>query len=89
MRRRTSREVWRTIPLFEAYQVSNHGRVRRVARGANGAPPKILKPWVGVGGERYVSLRADGHTHTSVVDALVEIAFRRHSRASAARAGQA
>lgn len=73
-----TREIWRAVPMFDAYEVSNLGRVRRVKRGEkNGAPRKVLKPWAGVGGETYVTLRAEAHSHTCAVSALVEIAFRR------------
>lgn len=75
-----TREVWRSIPLFDAYEVSNRGRVRRVKRGPNGAPCKELKSWMGFGGRLYVSLRADGQTHTFTVSALQASAFGRRRR---------
>lgn len=72
-------EVWRVIPMFRDYEISNEGRVRRRRRAyAMGAQVgRILKPWRGVGGELYVSLRADGATHPCVVSSLLAAAFPR------------
>jgi len=35
-------EVWRPIPSFPNYAVSNYGQVKRIKKGSNTEPEKIL-----------------------------------------------
>lgn len=73
---RRSREQWAPIPRFDAYEVSTRGRVRRVKRGEkNGAPLKVLRTWLGVGQQQFVSLRRDGRTFAMSVRFLQSVAF--------------
>lgn len=68
-------EQWRPVPAFDAYEVSDRGRVRRVKRGLNGAPCKVLKPWPGAGGAFYITLRRDNRGVHRAVRELQLIAF--------------
>lgn len=80
-----TREVWRPVPMFPDYQVSNHGRVRRIVRASNGSPAgRVLKTWAGLGGVVYVALRAERKTHHCEVENLRRLAFaqRAEERAS-------
>lgn len=71
-----TREQWRIVPGFEAYEASNHGRIRRRVTAKNGCPKgRELKPWLGLGGRLYVALRADGRTYRFSVDAVHKSAF--------------
>lgn len=38
-------EEWRAVPGHPAYEVSSHGRVRRVARGIGAVPGRVLRAW--------------------------------------------
>lgn len=71
-----TREFWRTVPDFPDYEVSTGGRIRRRVTAANGLPAgRELKPWLGLGGALYVSLRRDGRTHSLTVNAVHASAF--------------
>lgn len=61
-------ERWKIIAEFDAYAISDFGRVRSLISG------KVLKP----SGTRYkhVSLRKDGKYHYKAVHRLVLIAFK-------------
>lgn len=72
---RRARAQWRTVPGFDAYEVSDRGRVRRAKRGLNGAPLKVLNPWKGPGGAAYVSLRRDNAKFVRAVRELQVTAF--------------
>ena len=58
-------ELWYPIQLFDAYEVSDHGRVRIVVTG------QILKPRVTPKGYLIVRLSLDGHQYTRRVHRLV------------------
>jgi len=59
-------ENWKTIEGFEAYKVSDLGRVRRKF---------LLKPWFGTGGYLHLQLFKDGKKHDKAVHRLVAAAF--------------
>ncbi|TPV94108.1 MAG: hypothetical protein B7733_16985 [Myxococcales bacterium FL481] len=65
------REVWKPIPGYVGYDVSNRGRVR--SRCLPGRP-RILRPWVT---RRYlkIGLFRDGRRHRLRVHRLVAITF--------------
>jgi hypothetical protein len=68
-------ENWKTIEGFEAYEVSDLGRVRRNAPGRNTKAGKILKQnSTTTGSYLRVSICNDG-THTKKVHKLVAKAF--------------
>src|ERR1041385_1280355 len=64
-------ELWRVIPAFPQYEVSNTGRVKSLRFGKS----RILKPWVRKG-YAYVALSRDGHMNKRPVHQLVLEAFR-------------
>jgi len=73
-------EAWRPIPGFEGvYEVSDHGRVRRVgeAAGHNGGARigRILRPPIGPDGYPRVFLWRDGKQYPRLVHRLVALAF--------------
>lgn len=71
------REHWKTIEGFEAYEVSDLGRVRRrlPGRGTNNAlTGKALKPGLVQGYEKVI-LRKEGKNHNKLVHRLVAEAF--------------
>lgn len=63
-------EVWKDIPGYLGYQVSDFGRVRSFRRGK----PKILKHWF-ADGYPYVSPRVNGKTLKRSVHSLVALVF--------------
>jgi len=64
------RELWRAVSLNDAYEVSNHGRVRRVDSG------RILAPKPRLNGYISISLAMpDGHTKRFYAHRLVAIEF--------------
>lgn len=75
----TSEEIWKPIPGFPGYEVSDHGRVRSfwTQRGRQGfdwfittVPERILKP-SGKRGYLIVWLRKDGKTHARTIHRVV------------------
>ena len=62
-------EHWRPVPGFDAYMVSNHGRVWSTRSD------KCLKPQPAGNGHLRVALRRHGETHLRGVHRLVLIAF--------------
>ena len=62
-------EVWRTVPAYEDYQVSNYGRVKSFVRYEDG---KILKPSLHIGGRLLVRL---GRNVQKFIHVLVAEAF--------------
>lgn len=68
-------EVWKTIPQWPTYEVSDLGRIRRVSGGRWNKPGKILK--AGDRGKGYlrVMLRMNGKDRTAFVHCLVAEAF--------------
>lgn len=73
-------EIWRDIPNYEGYQVSNQGRVRSISRivkrGNNLMSIKgvILKPTMSAG-YYSVNLRRNGKTKSVKIHRLVALAF--------------
>jgi hypothetical protein len=61
------KRIWRKIPDFEKYEVSNDGLVRR-----NG---KLRKPTKAVSGHEYFRLSSHGHTYNRSINRLVELTF--------------
>ena len=69
-------EIWRPVVGYEQwYEVSNHGRVKRVKYHSSTYIGKILKPQKGIGGYLRVKLCADGHQQKHSVHRLVAAAF--------------
>src|ERR1039458_6320257 len=75
-------ENWQTIESFEAYEVSDLGRVRSVDRmvasrykSVRLSPGKTLRPAPCTNGYLKVTLRKAGKTYTRNVHRLVAIAF--------------
>jgi len=71
-------EIWKDVIGYEGlYQVSNLGRVMRVAGGMGATPGRILKPWLQNGGYLQVTLSANDRrkvlsVHRLVAEALLE-----------------
>lgn len=71
-----SREIWKDVDEYEGiYQVSSHGRVKRVAPGPSTWPGRLLKPGRNTYGYLHVSLYRDGKEQTVAVHRLVAEAF--------------
>jgi len=69
-------EQWKDIEGFEEiYQVSNMGRVMRVAGGMGATPGRILRPGKTTAGYLQVSLWRDGKSKQRLVHRLVAVAF--------------
>jgi len=64
-------EVWKDVPGFEGYQVSDRGRVRSLKR----LHPHVLHVGGGPDGYKMVNLRQDGRTVPRSVHRLVALAF--------------
>jgi hypothetical protein len=48
-------EIWKVIPSFPDYAVSNLGQIKRLTKASNTYPGKILKQSVATNGYLYVS----------------------------------
>jgi hypothetical protein len=68
-------ERWKTIEGFEAYEVSDLGRVRRKEATPHHPGKTLRKPWFGTGGYVQLDLYKDGKSHYKAVHRLVAIAF--------------
>ena len=70
-------EIWKDIPEWEGiYQVSNYGRIKRVAGSPHTKKERILKPyWTGQGRYAKVTLMANGRRVQRQVHRLVMLAF--------------
>jgi hypothetical protein len=69
-------ERWATIPGFDMYEVSDHGRVRSWQPSSKGGPaPRILAQTSSEKGYVGVSLCADGKARSKRVHGLVLLAF--------------
>jgi hypothetical protein len=68
-------ELWKPIAGFEAYEVSNMGRVRRCLPGKHTRVGKILKSWPDKKGYLHVSLHAAKVFCNAKVHRLVAKAF--------------
>ena len=67
-------EVWKNIPEFESYQVSNLGN----ARSLNYGKERIIKQMIGGRGYYRLYLRKNKKSHTPLVSQLMAIAFLNH-----------
>jgi len=68
-------EIWKPIPNFDQYEVSNFGRVRSYKR-SYGYKANILTPRIAIGsGHLRVSLRSKGKTYDHFIHRLVAFAF--------------
>lgn len=69
-------EQWRDVVGYEKfYQVSDLGRVRRIARGRGVKPGRILKPRAHTGGYLTVSLSRNSRPQNHFIHRLVATAF--------------
>ncbi len=75
-RRARRREEWRPVVGWEGYyEVSDLGRVRRIAAYRSTSVGRVLKPWRNVHGYRQVTLTHRGRRHAPTVHRLVTDAF--------------
>src|SRR6266853_691184 len=68
-------EQWKTIEDFEAYEVSDLGRVRRKEATKHHPGKTLLKSWPGTGGYLQLDLFKNGKGHYKAVHILVAKAF--------------
>ncbi len=69
------RELWKDIPEYDAYAVSNHGRIRRTKASRGTRVGKLLNPWKGTDGYLYVTLCIDREIKAVAMHRLVCLAF--------------
>lgn len=70
------KETWKTIEGFDAYEVSDFGRVRRKLPGRGGAVVgKVLKPKTSRKGYFSVNLYKDKKLFNKLIHRLVAVAF--------------
>ena len=67
-------EVWKTIPEFESYQVSNLGNVRSLKYGKE----RILKKPIGGHGYNQIGIYKNKKCYKKTVNQLMAIAFLNH-----------
>lgn len=67
-------EVWKDIPGFENYQISNYGNVKSLNYGRTGKT-KLLKPTISGKGYLQVRLSKSGKPNALLVHRLVAMAF--------------
>lgn len=80
-----TKEIWKDIPNFEGYQVSNLGRVKSLSKFINNNPKsksigyftkeKILKQFGNTRGYELVKLYNNGEKYTKKIHRLVAEAF--------------
>lgn len=68
-------EVWKPIPDWPKYAVSNLGRVMRIESSSNSHAGRILKPKIENNGYLRLRLHHEGKTLEAAVHRLVAIAF--------------
>lgn len=69
-------ECWKPVPAYaDFYQVSNQGRVRRIAGGPGACAKRVLKSCNDRDGYAFVTLCQHGHRKTQRVHPLVAHAF--------------
>jgi hypothetical protein len=69
-------EQWRPIPAFAGfYEASDHGRIRRVAKGRGTRGNTVLRPQQNTSGYEKVNLSVQNHKFQRLVHALVAEAF--------------
>lgn len=71
----TMKEQWKTIDGFDAYEVSDLGRIRRKEATVHHPGKVMLKPWFGTGGYVHLQLYKDGKKYDLAVHRLVAKAF--------------
>lgn len=64
-------EMWRPIPEWDGYLVSNYGRVKTIRKGS----PKFMIPFINRAGYMSVRFKKDGTYHTLPIHRLVATAF--------------
>ena len=69
------KELWKVIESFSAYEVSNIGRVRRIAGGEGAQAGRVLKQRTNASGYARVSLSIKGTVTTHTVHRLLAGAF--------------
>lgn len=69
------KEQWRVVTGFEDYEVSDHGRVRRLTAKERTYAGRLLKSWKNTLGYLQVTLMKDRKRYTKHVHQLVAIAF--------------
>lgn len=69
------KEEWRTLPNWDAYEVSNKGKVRRCKPSKGATVGAILKPVPRNGGYQRVNLRQDGRGRQVDIQILVAETF--------------
>ena len=67
--------VWEAVPGWPAYEVSEHGDVRRVTTSRRGKAGAILKPFLRENGYTQIHLHANGQRRRFLVHRLVALAF--------------
>lgn len=67
--------LWREIPSFPDYEVSEHGDVRRAVPARGSVVGKVLVPWVRDDGYCMFILRRDGRSYHRKAHQLVIEAF--------------
>lgn len=67
-------EEWRAVPDWSEYEVSSHGRVRRVGCAHGATVGRVLKPWISVGYPFIALWRGNLETRVPV-HRLVALAF--------------
>lgn len=68
-------EIWKPVPDWPEYEVSNLGKVKRVAAGSNAVIGRILKPQPLGAGYICVNLSARGTRKKMLIHRLVASAF--------------
>lgn len=72
----TPQEIWKPIPVYPDYEISNHGRVRRCNSVGRWAAGHVLRPGQARSGHLYVMLsKADRHARKQYIHRLVAMAF--------------
>lgn len=71
----TAAEKWKPIPGFPAYEISSHGRLRRIVKSAKGHMPGIIATHNNNKGYQVVSLFVSGKCSKRLVSRLVCHAF--------------
>jgi hypothetical protein len=75
-----SKETWKDVVGYEGvYQVSNHGRVKRIGHARGATPGRILKPAQNLKGYLHVSLSRSQKRRDAEVHRLVAEAFLWHA----------
>jgi len=67
-------EVWKTIPEFESYQVSNLGNARSLKYGKE----RILKKPIGANGYYQIGIYINKKRYTRTINQLMGFAFLNH-----------